>query len=177
MRRLATLSYLVFVLCLVAQALSLALHPQTAASTPAVLSPKAHYGSYEPGSEPNASITATATFRAFLRHGIDKALGFQGIALPNHSGNADKPMSRNAWQASPYFRAGLHFGHWSRAISAWEARRYDAILDRRFDAAWHPVVAFWGYWLGRLLFLWVGLSILGVMTMVYILRRTYAARS
>lgn len=176
MRRLATLSFLVVILCLIAQALSLALQPQTAASTPAVLSKDSHYGSSEFGAEPDAGITAASTFQTFLRHGIDKALGLHTITSPNSLGDASKLMSRSAWQASPYYRAGLHFKHWSKAISAWEARRYDAIVDRRFDAAWHPRAASLGYWLGRLLFLWLGLGILGMMTMVYVLRRTYAAR-
>jgi len=177
MRRLASFTFIVVVVCLIAQALSLALHPKTTASAPAVLSPQAKYGSREVGSEPSEGITVTTTLRIFLLLGIDRALDIHTLALPQiTSGGAGRPMSRSAWQASPYYRAGLHFDHWSKTVAAWEARRYDAVVDRRFDAAWHPRAAFWGYWLGRLLFLWFGLGMLGALGILLVLKRIHDAR-
>lgn len=178
MRRLASLAFIVVVVCLVAQALSLALHPKTTDSAPAVLNPQAEYGTREFGSEPSAEITITTTWRVFLMLGIDRALGFHTLASdPITTREAGRPMSRSAWQASPYYRAGLHFDHWSKPVAAWEARRHDAIVDRRFDAAWHPRAAFWGYWLGRLLFIWFGLGMLGALGILWVLKRIHDVRS
>lgn len=174
MRFSATLTFVVVVAALIAQALSLAILPRTSASSPAVLSPHAHYGTSEPGSEPSAAITGTGTFRLFLRHGITEAVD---ALAPSHgvAGAAGRPMSKSAWQVSPYYRAGLHFDHWSTAVSAWEARHYDATLERRFDAAWHPLAARWGYWLGRLVFLWVAVGAVGTLGILLALRRMHAA--
>lgn len=175
MRRLAPLAFIVIVAALIAQALSLALLPRTSASAPFTLSPHAHYGSSEPGSEPGADITSARTLRVFLRHGIEMTLD---ALAPNHAApeRAGKPMSRAAWQASPYYRAGLHFGHWSKAVAERKARRYGAIVDRRFDAAWHPFAARWGYWLGRLVFLWVAVGVIGVLGILLLLKRIHQAR-
>jgi len=178
MRRLAPLTFIVVVVCLVAQAQSLALHPKTTDSAPAVLNPQAEYGTREFGSEPSAEIAVTTTWRVFLVLGIDRALGFDTLASdPITPSETGRPMSRSAWRASPYYRADLHFDHWNRAVAARQARRHDAIADRRFDAAWHPRAAFWGYWLGRLLFLWFGLGMLGALGILSVLKRIHDARS
>lgn len=176
MRLLATLTFIVIVAALIAQALSLALLPRTSASAPLALSPHAHYGSSEPGSEPGADITAARTLRIFLRHGVEMALS---ALVPAHAAleHEGKPMSRAAWEASPYYRAGLHFGHWSEVVAARKARRYEAIVDRRFDAAWHPFAARWGYWLGRLVFLWLAVGMIGVLGILFVLKRLHEARA
>lgn len=176
MRLLAAVTFVVVVIALIAQALSLALLPSTTAGTPAVLSRHAHYGSLEPGSEPYPAISSATTLRVFLRHGVKMALAAlaPGFTAPRRAG---RPMSRAAWRASPYYRAGLHFSNWSEAVSAWEARHYDAGLDRRFDAAWHPLAARWGYWMGRLLFLWVAVTMLGILSIVGAVKQIHVASS
>lgn len=162
MRLVATLTFVVVVAALLVQSLSLALHPQTSASAAADLNPHAHYGTAEPGAEPGGSITAGGTLRIFLTHGI--AVAFATLVPRRGAGvAAGKPMRRAVWRASRYYRAGLHFHRWSRTRADREARRYDAVLGRRFDAAWHPLAALCGYWLGRLVFFWAAIALVGAL--------------
>lgn len=158
MKVIGTLAFLVIVAALFAQSLSLALHPRTLNSTAAYLNPNAHYGTREQGSEPLGDSTRTETLWIFLIHGIRVSLDALSPFRTAVQGSGE-PMSRTAWEDSPYHRPDLPFDHWSKTKSAWEARRYDRILDHRYEAAWHPLAAGWGYWLGRLVFLWAALGV------------------
>lgn len=173
-RTMEVFAFGVLVAALLAQSLALALHPKTSNSAVGHLNPHAHYGAREPGSEPVVAVTGAHTLRAFLVHGIVvtlAALAPHDNALPNTA----KPMTRAAWEDSPYYRAGLHFSHWSKIQAAQEAHRYDGDRDHRFDAAWHPFDARLGYWLGRLMFLWLAVGIGGVWGMLLGLTRIESA--
>lgn len=160
------------VAALLAQSLSLALHPKTLNSTAAYLNPSAHYGTREQGSEPRGDITRGKTLRLFLIHGIRVSIDALS-PFRTATQTSGKPMSRAAWENSPYHRPSLPFHHWSNLKSAQEARRYDSSLALRYEAAWHPRVAGWGYWLGRLVFLWTALGLGATLAVLIGARRIH----
>lgn len=146
----------VIVGALLAQSLSLALRPETDGGSATHASAGGHLGSHEVGSEPLGHIRRTAIFRTFLVRGVEVAIdALFPQRAPHHF--AGKAMTRAAWDHSTYYRPGLEFHNWTRSKAAWEARRYDSTLARRFATARHPRAARWGYWLGRLVFFWVAL--------------------
>jgi len=150
---------IVLVSALLAQAFSLALHPHRPGTLAAHPNPRPNSGTPEPGAEPSGVLSRRGTFHVFLTHGITVAVDAL-VPKDSTTGHSGGDMHKTAWQASPYYRDGLHFHHWTRAKAARKARRYDLLADLHFDATWHPRAARVGYWLGRLVFLWIALGIM-----------------
>lgn len=101
-----------------------------------------------------AQRTAPQVFGENLEHGlVGTTLGFLARIGNNASTDTEgKPMSESEWEASPYFRKGIHFQpSWTPARAELEADRWDNNYAREYHAAQHPFAAGAGEVTGSLL--------------------------
>lgn len=162
MRVFEAVTFSLIVTALIAQSLSLSLHPPTSASAPATLNPRAHYGSHEPGAEPRPPIPAGKVLQLFLVHGVAVAIDALATA-PSMKTSPGKPAGSDAHSESASRHAAIGPSRHGLAAATPLKRRYRALLSHRFDAAWQPIAARCGYWLGRLIFVWFAFLAMGVL--------------
>lgn len=86
------------------------------------------------------------------------------------------PMSRSAWVASPYYRAGLDFQEWGKTRASWEAHRYDRYVTLEFLSKAHMAYALIGYWSGRLFFFSVALALFLAFVLALAIKKTVISK-